>query len=170
MDTTDAFEFGAKGAAIMSYNKVMLLGNLGQDPAFDVKPAVIRRRSVRVLVAAEPDRTRVGLVIRAEPGKARCRFHGGKSTGPKTEAGRNRIAEASANVGASIERRFKRATHMGAKRARKVWSCRWEHRYIAWVTTSRRQPHHGRPVQSVVAERHSALARHGERLIGLLRD
>ena len=32
--------------------------------------------------------------VRAEPGKARCRFHGGKSTGPKTQAGRNRIAEA----------------------------------------------------------------------------
>jgi hypothetical protein len=27
-------------------------------------------------------------------GKARCRFHGGKSTGPKTQAGRARIAEA----------------------------------------------------------------------------
>jgi hypothetical protein len=31
--------------------------------------------------------------VRAEPGKARCRFHGGKSTVPKTEAGRARIAE-----------------------------------------------------------------------------
>ena len=27
-------------------------------------------------------------------GNARCRFHGGKSTGPKTQAGRARIAEA----------------------------------------------------------------------------
>ena len=35
-----------------------------------------------------------GCQVRAEPGEARCRFHGGKSTGPKTEAGRNRIAEA----------------------------------------------------------------------------
>jgi hypothetical protein len=32
--------------------------------------------------------------VRAEPGKARCHFHGGKSTGPKTQAGRARIAEA----------------------------------------------------------------------------
>jgi single-strand DNA-binding protein len=38
MDTTDAFEFGAKGAAIMSYNKVMLLGNLGQDPEIRYTP------------------------------------------------------------------------------------------------------------------------------------
>jgi hypothetical protein len=32
--------------------------------------------------------------VRAELGKGRCRFHGGKSTGPKTQAGRARIAEA----------------------------------------------------------------------------
>jgi hypothetical protein len=32
--------------------------------------------------------------MKAELGKARCRFHGGLSTGPKTEAGRARIAEA----------------------------------------------------------------------------
>jgi hypothetical protein len=41
-------------------------------------------------------KTRAGgyCQVRAEPGKARCRFHGGKSTGPKTQAGRARIAEA----------------------------------------------------------------------------
>ncbi len=32
--------------------------------------------------------------VRAEPGKRRCRFHGGMSTGPKTPEGRARIAEA----------------------------------------------------------------------------
>jgi hypothetical protein len=32
--------------------------------------------------------------VRVEPGKARCRFHGGLSTGPKTPEGRARIAEA----------------------------------------------------------------------------
>ncbi len=32
--------------------------------------------------------------MRVEPGKRRCRFHGGLSTGPKTDAGRARIAEA----------------------------------------------------------------------------
>jgi hypothetical protein len=31
--------------------------------------------------------------MRVEFGKARCRLHGGLSTGPKTEAGRARIAE-----------------------------------------------------------------------------
>jgi hypothetical protein len=51
---------------------------------------------------AEKSRLRCGALnragdfcrVRAEPGKARCRFHGGFSTGPKTEAGRQRIAEA----------------------------------------------------------------------------
>jgi hypothetical protein len=32
--------------------------------------------------------------MRVEFGKARCRLHGGLSTGPKTEAGRARIAQA----------------------------------------------------------------------------
>ena len=51
------------------------------------------RRKGRRLCGAK---TRAGgcCQVRAEPGKARCRFHGGKSTGPKTEAGRARIAEA----------------------------------------------------------------------------
>src|SRR5689334_23209406 len=51
------------------------------------------RRKGRRLCGAK---TRAGgcCQVRAEPSKARCRFHGGKSTGPKTEAGRNRIAEA----------------------------------------------------------------------------
>jgi hypothetical protein len=40
-------------------------------------------------------KTRAGgaCLVRAEPGKPRCHFHGGLSTGPKTEAGRARIAE-----------------------------------------------------------------------------
>src|ERR1700738_302499 len=51
-----------------------------------------KRRKGRLLCGAK---TRAGgcCQVRAEPGKARCRFHGGKSTGPKTEAGRACIAE-----------------------------------------------------------------------------
>jgi hypothetical protein len=43
------------------------------------------RRKGRLLCGAK---TRAGgcCQVRAEPGKARCRFHGGKSTGPKTQA------------------------------------------------------------------------------------
>jgi len=39
-------------------------------------------------------RTRVRCRAPAIKGKAVCRFHGGKSTGPKTKAGRARIAKA----------------------------------------------------------------------------
>ena len=46
--------------------------------------------------------------VRVEPGKRRCRFHGGLSTGPKTAAGRERIAEA--------QRRRWRALSKPAKR------------------------------------------------------
>jgi hypothetical protein len=52
-----------------------------------------QRRKDRPLCGA---RTRAGgnCLVRVEPGKARCRFHGGLSTGPKTKVGRARIAEA----------------------------------------------------------------------------
>jgi len=39
-------------------------------------------------------RAEAPCIMRVVPGKRRCRFHGGLSTGPKTEAGRARIAEA----------------------------------------------------------------------------
>ena len=56
------------------------------------QPSPNRRKGRRLCGA----KTRAGgcCQVRAEPGKARCRFHGGKSTGPKTQAGRARIAEA----------------------------------------------------------------------------
>jgi hypothetical protein len=63
------------------------------------------RRKGRLLCAAK---TRAGgcCQVRAEPGKTRCRFHGGNSTGPKTQAGRARIAEAHDSGGSPIEREF----------------------------------------------------------------
>ncbi|TNC72040.1 helix-turn-helix domain-containing protein [Rubellimicrobium roseum] len=41
-------------------------------------------------------RTRKGLPCRnkTEPGRTRCKFHGGKSTGPNTPQGRARVADA----------------------------------------------------------------------------
>jgi transcriptional regulator with XRE-family HTH domain len=52
-----------------------------------------RLARLRVICGAK---TRKGTPCRckSEPGKRRCKFHGGKSTGPKTQAGRDRIAEA----------------------------------------------------------------------------
>lgn len=47
----------------------------------------------RVICGAK---TRKGTACRnkSEPGKRRCKFHGGKSTGPRTPEGRARVAEA----------------------------------------------------------------------------
>jgi transcriptional regulator with XRE-family HTH domain len=60
-----------------------------------VKPfaAPVPKAPIRVRCGA---RTRKGTPCRAlsEPGKRRCRFHGGKSTGPRTPEGKARIAEA----------------------------------------------------------------------------
>jgi len=41
-------------------------------------------------------RTRRGTacIMRVEPGRRRCRLHGGRSTGPKTQEGRRRVGEA----------------------------------------------------------------------------
>ena len=61
------------------------------------------RRKGRRLCGAKT-RAGGGCQVRAEPGKARCRFHGGRSTGPKTQAGRARIARG----GTAIERGFER--------------------------------------------------------------
>lgn len=64
--------------------------------------ATLTRARDRVLVHAEnrskrcDARTRRGTPCRAKPisGKARCKFHGGMSTGPKTQEGRERVAQA----------------------------------------------------------------------------
>lgn len=50
-------------------------------------------QALRVVCGAK---TRSGTPCRckSEPGKLRCKFHGGMSTGPQTDEGRQRIAEA----------------------------------------------------------------------------
>ena len=57
-----------------------------------------RRLALRAATARVPcgAKTRKGTPCRAksEPGRKRCRFHGGLSTGPKTAEGLARIAEA----------------------------------------------------------------------------
>lgn len=62
--------------------------SLGLDGAGDPLPLRQRPRCEA--------KTRAGgaCAVRVEAGKRRCRFHGGKSTGPKTAEGRARIAEA----------------------------------------------------------------------------
>lgn len=59
--------------------------------AFPARPKADARR--RVPCGAK---TRKGTAClnKSEPGKRRCKFHGGKSTGARTPEGRERIAEA----------------------------------------------------------------------------
>jgi hypothetical protein len=63
-------------------------------------------------------RTRAGgsCRVRAEPGRTRCRFHGGLSTGPRTPEGRQRISEANRRRWAAwrAARQAERATAMTA--------------------------------------------------------
>jgi len=69
------------------------------------------RRSYRPARTLCGARTRAGgaCLVRAEPGKARCRFHGGLSTSPKTKEGRERISEAQRRRW--LEYRGKRGAH-----------------------------------------------------------
>lgn len=53
-----------------------------------------RRARLRVTCGAKTTRRGTPCRNKSEPGKRRCKFHGGKSTGPKTPEGRARIAEA----------------------------------------------------------------------------
>jgi len=58
-----------------------------------LEQAVLEAANRRVQCNAK---TRKGspCLCQSEPGKQRCKFHGGLSTGPRTQAGRERIAEA----------------------------------------------------------------------------
>ena len=53
-----------------------------------------RLARLRVVCGAKTTRKGTPCRNRSEPGRKRCKFHGGKSTGPKTTAGRECIAEA----------------------------------------------------------------------------
>lgn len=64
--------------------------------------AALAARRAQEAQRLEARRTLCGAITRngtpcrcmSEKGKRRCRFHGGKSTGPKTAEGRAKIAEA----------------------------------------------------------------------------
>ena len=53
-----------------------------------------RRARLRVTCGAKTTRKGTPCRNKSEPGRKRCKFHGGRSTGPKTAEGRERIAEA----------------------------------------------------------------------------
>lgn len=69
------------------------------DADLAARIAALRERQARRISRARVicgARTRKGTSCRkkSEPGRKRCKFHGGKSTGPRTPEGRARIAEA----------------------------------------------------------------------------
>lgn len=53
-----------------------------------------RRARLRVICGAKTTRKGTPCRNMSEPGRTRCKFHGGRSTGPKTAEGRERIAAA----------------------------------------------------------------------------
>ena len=55
------------------------------------EPARAYESAPRVICGARRHRDGKPCVARAEPGKKRCRFHGGRSTGPRTVEGKARV-------------------------------------------------------------------------------
>ncbi len=53
-----------------------------------------KAKAVRRIVCGAKTRKGAPCRMKSEPGKKRCKFHGGKSTGPRTQEGRQRIAAA----------------------------------------------------------------------------
>lgn len=77
-----------------------------EDPACGIGASCVSMRAIGLSGDGAPlryrDRPACGArnrqgrpcAVKVEAGKRRCRFHGGLSTGPRTEAGKKRIAEA----------------------------------------------------------------------------
>ena len=53
-----------------------------------------QRASRKRVVCGAKTRRGTSCKHKSEPGKRRCKFHGGRSTGPKSEEGNTRIADA----------------------------------------------------------------------------
>lgn len=76
-----------------------------------INPVIIRAGQ-RVICGAK---TRKGTPCRckSEPGRRRCKFHGGMSTGPKTLEGRERIAQAQRRRWAALKSNRPKSSSMG---------------------------------------------------------
>jgi hypothetical protein len=85
---------------------------------------------IQMQVLRRKDRPRCGAktraggrcLVRVEPGKRRCRFHGGLSTGPKTEAGRARIANAQRQRWCAYRERVEQKTAPAVAAESQSWS------------------------------------------------
>ena len=59
-----------------------------------VAERIARKNATRRVICAARTRKGQPCRLKSEPGRTRCKFHGGKSTGPKTAEGKARIAAA----------------------------------------------------------------------------
>ncbi len=72
-------------------------------------------------------------------GKTKCRFHGGKSTGPKTPAGKQRIADANTIHGQET-RQIRRERQAGSLRLAKLEDLMHHHKMTTAPRTRGRKP------------------------------
>lgn len=94
-------QLAALEAQILAQETRRREGELQRQAAREARQQ-LRRRSEREVHHAQPEPTRCGALTRrgaacrhaVEPGRARCKFHGGLSTGARTPEGRTRISEA----------------------------------------------------------------------------
>lgn len=81
----------ARGDGVLHGQAAQNRPRAGQLPQRENKSR--REAQTRVMCGAKT-RAESPCRMKSEPGRQRCKFHGGKSTGPKTAEGRERIAEA----------------------------------------------------------------------------
>jgi len=83
------------GWAVDRFNRAFIAANIPDPiPARFLLP---KHPPTRRPLCGAMNRKGTPCKARALPGKRRCKFHGGMSTGPKTPEGRARIAEAQRN-------------------------------------------------------------------------
>ncbi len=98
---------GGQGAGLSDYSASYARARDGSNSPDACLEAAIARELIRLMekaaerrararVRCEAKTTRKGTPCRnmSEPGKRRCKHHGGRSTGPKTAEGKARIADA----------------------------------------------------------------------------
>jgi len=118
--------------------------NMNKDLFIDLAGGRIRCRRCQAL----SKRSREQCKKPALRGKAVCGFHGGKSTGPKTEEGRQRIADAKTTHGnesrAKRKERSETSAHM-----RELEDVAWAINMMTGTQTRGRKPTAYRPVKTL---------------------
>lgn len=80
----------------ISYGEIeppMTLASTRPNCATPTAPMTLARQMVRVRCGARRHRDGEPCQAWSEPGRRRCRFHGGRSTGPRTPEGKARVAQ-----------------------------------------------------------------------------